>query len=173
MVDESVKHVNLKINEIWYVFIDKSNGKDRILLSSNFTRSDLLLYVTDNALLVKMSKFGMQFFVLLVQLLDTRYGWVVIFLARTTKVLCLNLGATRNRTILGKPLTAVCLGSPGRYILIRCDIHRTLAISQFVQGLKWLSRGTLGHATLLSTATANNSCRKTIGLSKLSPDSTR
>jgi hypothetical protein len=38
--------------------------------------------------------------------------------------------------------------------------------------LKWLSGGTLCQADLLSGATASNSFRKNIGLSKLSPDST-
>jgi hypothetical protein len=64
-------------------------------------------------------------------------------LARITKVLCPNLGAIRYGLILDKSLTVVCLGSPG---------------------------GTLDQTGLLSTATAKN---KNIGLSKLSPDSTR
>ncbi len=37
---------------------------------------------------------------------------------------------------------------------------------------KWLTRNTLHRADLLYKATASNSCRKNIGLSKLPPDST-
>jgi hypothetical protein len=65
---------------------------------------------------------------------------------RTTKVLYSNHGATRHRMTLGQSLTAVCLGSPGRCILIICDIHRPSVQSY--------------------------SCREDIRLSKLSPDST-
>ncbi len=39
-------------------------------------------------------------------------------LPRTTKVLCSNLGAIRHIMTLDKSLTAVCLGSHGRCILI-------------------------------------------------------
>jgi hypothetical protein len=47
-------------------------------------------------------------------------------LACTNKALCLNLGATRHRMTLDKSLTAICLGLPGRCILITCDILRLL-----------------------------------------------
>jgi hypothetical protein len=61
-------------------------------------------------------------------------------LARTIKVLGLNLGATRHRMTFDKSLMTVCLGSP----------RETLCQPR---------------------APASNSCRKNIGLSKLSPDS--
>ncbi len=66
-------------------------------------------------------------------------------LARTTEVLCSNLGAHRHRMTLDKSLTPVCLRSPGR---------------------------TLRQAGLLFRVTASNSCSKNIGLSKLFLDST-
>jgi hypothetical protein len=47
-------------------------------------------------------------------------------LARTNKVLCWNLGTNRHRMTLDTSLTAVRLGSPGRCILMTCDIHRPL-----------------------------------------------
>ncbi len=87
-------------------------------------------------------------------------------LACTTKVLCSNLGAPRHRMTLDKSVTAVCLGLPGRCILITCDIHRTYG------ELKRLSGGTLRQVGRLSRATARNSCRKNIALSKQSPEST-
>jgi hypothetical protein len=62
-------------------------------------------------------------------------------LARTTKVLCLNLGAIRYRVTLDKSLTAVFLGWPGRCILITCDIHRPLWVVSVYGELKWLSGG--------------------------------
>jgi hypothetical protein len=93
-------------------------------------------------------------------------------LERTVKVLCSNLRATRYRMILDKLLTAVCLGSPGRCILITCDIHRSLWLVSVYDELKWLSGEFLGQVGLLSGASASNSCRKKIGLSKLSPNST-
>jgi hypothetical protein len=65
-------------------------------------------------------------------------------LARTTEVLCSNIGATRYRMTLGRSLTAVCLGS---------------------------SRGTPRQDGLLFRATASSGCMKNIGLSKLSPNS--
>jgi hypothetical protein len=73
-------------------------------------------------------------------------------LACTIKVRCSNRGATRYRMTLNNSGMTVCLGSPN-------DAH-------------WLSGGTLRQVGLLSRATASNSCRKNIGLSKLSPDST-
>jgi hypothetical protein len=68
------------------------------------------------------------------------------YLARTTKLLCWNLGATRHRMTLDKPLTAVCLGSHGWCILITCDIHRPLWLVSVYVELKWLSGGTLRQA---------------------------
>ncbi len=97
--------------------------------------------------------------------------WLCYF-ARTTKVLYSNLSVTGHRMTLCKSLTAVCLGSPGCYILITCDIHRLLWLVRVYGELKGLSVGTLCQVGLLSTATASNSCRKNIELSKLSPDST-
>jgi hypothetical protein len=93
-------------------------------------------------------------------------------LARTIKVLCSNLGTTTDGMTLDKSLTAVCLESPWRGILITCDIHRPLWLVSVYEELKWLSGETLCQAGFLSTATSRNSCRKNIGLSKLSPDST-
>ncbi len=93
-------------------------------------------------------------------------------LARTAKALCSNFGATRHGMIWYKSLRAVCLGSPRRCILITCDIHRPLSLVSMYGELKWLSGGTLFQACLLSRATASNSCRKNIGFSKLSPNST-
>ncbi len=46
--------------------------------------------------------------------------------ARTTKILCPKLGATRHGMTLGKSLATICLGSSGRCILITCDIHQIL-----------------------------------------------
>jgi hypothetical protein len=92
-------------------------------------------------------------------------------LPRTIKVLWSNLGATRRRMTLDKSLTAVCLGSPKRCILITCDIHPTLWLVCVYGKLKWLSRGTLRWKGVLSRATANNSCRKNLRLSKLAPNS--
>jgi hypothetical protein len=66
-------------------------------------------------------------------------------LALTIKVLCLNNGTTRHRMNLDKSLTVVCLRSPGR---------------------------TLRQTNLVSRAAASHSCRKNIGFSKLSSDST-
>jgi hypothetical protein len=83
--------------------------------------------------------------------------------ARTTEVLRLNLG---------KSLIAVSLGSPGRCILIMCDIHWPLWLVSLYGELKWLSGRNLRQAGLLSRAPASNSCRENIRLSKLSPDST-
>jgi len=71
-------------------------------------------------------------------------------LARSTKVLCTNLGATRHR------IMAVCLGSSGRYILITCDIHRPLWLVSVYGEFKWLSAGNLRQAGFLSRATAIN-----------------
>ncbi len=93
-------------------------------------------------------------------------------LACTTKLLCWNLGTTRHRMTLDQSRTAVCLGSPGRCILITCDIHWPLWLVSAYGEIKWLSGGTLHQAGLVSKATASNSCRKNIGLKKLSPDST-
>ncbi len=59
-----------------------------------------------------------------------------------------------------------------RCILITSDIHRPLWLVSVHEELKWLSGGTLRQAGLLSRATASNSCRKNIRLSKLPPDST-
>jgi hypothetical protein len=87
-------------------------------------------------------------------------------LSRSTKVLCLNIGATRHRMTLEKSLTAVCLKLPGRCILITCDVHRSLCVYGELSG------GTVCQAGLLSKATASNSCQNNIGLSKLPPDST-
>jgi len=72
---------------------------------------------------------------------------------------------------LGKSRTAVCLGSPGRCLLITCDIHRPLWLVSVYGELKWLSGGTLRQADLLSWTKDSNSCRKNIGLLKLSSDS--
>ncbi len=83
-----------------------------------------------------------------------------------------SLFANRHRMNLEKSLTAVCLESPGRCILSTCDIHRPLWLVSVYGELKWLSRGNLCQADILSGATASNSCRKNIGLSKLSVDST-
>ncbi len=44
----------------------------------------------------------------------SRYGWLLCCLARTTIVLCLNLGAVRQGMNSDKSLTDVCLGSPRR-----------------------------------------------------------
>ncbi len=93
-------------------------------------------------------------------------------LARNIKVLCANFGATRHRMNLDKSLVAVCLGSPGRCILITCDMHRPLRLVSVYGEVKRLSGKTLHQVGLLSRATARNSCRKNIGLSKLSSDST-
>jgi hypothetical protein len=79
---------------------------------------------------------------------------------------------TTHRMTLDNSLTTVCLGSPGRYILITCDIHRSLWLASVYGELKWLSGGTLSHGGLLSRATASNNCKKNIGVSKQSPDST-
>ncbi len=92
-------------------------------------------------------------------------------LVRTTKVLGSNLGPTRHRMNLSKSVTTVCLGSPGRCILITCDIHWPLWLVSVYGELNWLSGGTLRQAGLLPRATANNNYRKNIGLSKLPPDS--
>jgi hypothetical protein len=92
-------------------------------------------------------------------------------LARTTKVRCSNLDATRHRVTLDKSLIAVSLGSLGRCILITCDIRRSLWLVGVCGELKWFGRGTLVHAGLLSRATTSSSCRKDIRLSKLSPNS--
>ncbi len=46
--------------------------------------------------------------------------------ARTTKVLCSNLSTTRYTMTLDKSLMAIHLGSPGRGILIKYDIHWAL-----------------------------------------------
>jgi hypothetical protein len=48
---------------------------------------------------------------------------LLLSMACTIEVLCSNLGGTRDRMTLDKSLTAVCLGSPGRCILITCDTH--------------------------------------------------
>jgi hypothetical protein len=83
-----------------------------------------------------------------------------------------DLGATRHRMAWEKSLTGVGLGLPGRCILITWDIQRLLLLVIVCRELKGLSGGTLRQAGLLSRTIANNSCRKNIGLSKLSPDST-
>jgi hypothetical protein len=95
--------------------------------------------------------------------------------AAMAECLCCLARTTRHRMTLDKSLTTVCLGSPGRCILITCDIHRPLWLvcgqSVCMGELKRLSRRTLRQACLLSRATASNSCRENIRLSKLSPDS--
>jgi hypothetical protein len=91
---------------------------------------------------------------------ESRYGWVVM------------LFGTYCVQTLDKSLTVVCLGSPGRGILITWVIHRPLRLVSVYWELKWLSRGTLRQAGLLSGAIASDSCRKNIGLSKLTLDST-
>ncbi len=98
--------------------------------------------------------------------------WLSGCLARTAKVLCSNFGATRHGMTLEKSLTAVCLGSPGRCILITCNIRWPLRLVSVYEDPKWLSGGTLFQVCLLSRATTSNSCRKNIGLSKLFPAST-
>jgi hypothetical protein len=79
---------------------------------------------------------------------------------------------TRHGMTLDKSLTAVYLGSLGRCILITCDIHRPLWLVNVYGELKRLSGGTLCQTGRLSWSAASNSCRKNIGLSKLSPNST-
>jgi hypothetical protein len=93
-------------------------------------------------------------------------------LARATKVLCSSLGATRDKMILDKSLTIVCLGSLVRWILITCDRHRPWWLVSVYGELKWLSGETRFQAGLLSRATVINSCRKNVVETKLSPDST-
>ncbi len=96
-------------------------------------------------------------------------------LARTTKVLCSNLGATRYRMTLDKSLMTVCFGSLRQCILITCDIHPpVLVASQYGWGAQVIEKrnSALRQAGLLFRVTASNSCRKTIGLSKLSLDRT-
>jgi len=46
----------------------------------------------------------------------------------TAKELCSNLGTTRHGMTLEKSLTVVCLGSSGRCIGIKFDIHRPLCL---------------------------------------------
>jgi hypothetical protein len=82
---------------------------------------------------------------------------------------CSNLGAIRHEMTLNNSLTAVCLGSSGRCVLIMCDVYWPLWV---VSAYEKLSRGALCQGGLLSRAIVRNSCRKNIGLSKLSPDST-
>ncbi len=93
-------------------------------------------------------------------------------MACTTKVLCSNLRGTRHRMTLDKSLTAVCLGSSGRCILITCDIHWLLWLVGVYEKVKRLNRGILRQAGFLSRATTSNSCRKNIRLTKLSSDRT-
>jgi hypothetical protein len=88
----------------------------------------------------------------------------------TTKALYSNLCATRHRMNLNKSLTAVSLGSFGRCILITCNMYRPLWLVSVYRELKRLSRGTLCQTSLLSRATASNSSRENIGLSKRSAD---
>jgi hypothetical protein len=93
-------------------------------------------------------------------------------LACTTKALCSSLGATRYRMTLDKSITAVCLRSPRRYMLITCDIYRPLWLVSVYGEFKWSSGGTLHQTGLQSRAKASNSRRKNIELIKLSPHST-
>jgi hypothetical protein len=93
-------------------------------------------------------------------------------LACTTKGLCSYFGATRHGTNLDKLLTAVCLDSYGRSILTTCGIQQPLWLVSVYGELKALNGETLRQAGVPSRATARSSCRKNIGLSKLSPDST-
>jgi hypothetical protein len=93
-------------------------------------------------------------------------------LARTTKVLWSNFVIIRHGMTLDKSLTTVCIGSPERCILITCDIHQSLWLVSVYGEFKWSIGGTLRQVSLLSRATASNSCRKNIGLSKSSLDST-
>jgi hypothetical protein len=96
---------------------------------------------------------------------------VIFWWAAMAEWLCCLVRTTRHRMTLDKSLTAVCLGPPGRCILITCGIYRPLWLVSVYGELKWLSGGTLRQAGLLPRATANNNYRKNIGLSKLSPDS--
>jgi hypothetical protein len=75
------------------------------------------------------------------------------------QILDSNLSASRHRMTLDKPLTVVHLGLPGRYI------------HSVYEELNRLRGETLWEGSVLSRATASNSSRKNIGLSKLSPDS--
>jgi hypothetical protein len=72
------------------------------------------------------------------------YGWVILHVlpkygVRTSPPL-------RHRMTLDKTLTAVCLGSPGRCILITCDIYRRLWLVSVYGEFKWSSGGTLRQA---------------------------
>jgi hypothetical protein len=70
-------------------------------------------------------------------------------------------------------VTNVCLSRITRTMHTDYVWHTpTLVVSQCVRELKWSSLWTLRQAGLLSRVTASNSCKKNIGLSKLSPDST-
>jgi hypothetical protein len=66
------------------------------------------------------------------------------YLARTTKALPLNLGATRHRTTLDKSLMAVCLGSP--WMLHTDYVWHTLTLvaSQYVRGAQVIERRNSG-----------------------------
>jgi hypothetical protein len=54
------------------------------------------------------------------------------------KILFSNLGVTGHRMILDSSLTTVCLGLPGRCILITYDIHQLLWLISMFGELKWL-----------------------------------
>jgi hypothetical protein len=97
-----------------------------------------------------------------------RFGWVVMLFSTcypSTMSEC-------RRQQTDKSLAAVCLGSPGRCIMVMCDIHQLLWLVGVYAELKWLSGRTPRRVDLLSRATAINNFRKDIGLSKLSLDST-
>jgi hypothetical protein len=64
-------------------------------------------------------------------------GMIFITLAaRVEWLYCLDLSATRHPMILDKSLTAVCLGSPRRCILITSDIYRPLWLASVYEELK-------------------------------------
>jgi hypothetical protein len=98
------------------------------------------------------------------------YGWVVKLFGTYYQG---NVFESRRHQIcsVDKSLTAVCLGSITRTMHMDYVWHTpTLVISQCVRG--WLNERTLCQVGLFSRATASNNCRKDIGLSKLSVDST-
>jgi hypothetical protein len=91
------------------------------------------------------------------------------FLSCTTKILCLNLDATRHGMTFGQ-VTNGCLSQITRKIHTDYLVHTPgLLVSQCVRDAQVIERMNSG---LLSRATASNSCRENIGLSKLTSGST-
>jgi hypothetical protein len=101
----------------------------------------------------------------------SHFAWVIMLFGTYHQSTVLEPRRHQTWNDLGQ-VTSSCLSLITRTMHTDYVWHTpTLVASQFGWELKWLSGGTLRQAGFLSRATASNSCRKNMGLSKLSLDS--